>query len=497
MKTIHTMKHLVHAIACGLLAAVATFGSGCASYKASFISAYRQGEFAQACTEIQAEGQTALTHDNNGDHLIFLLEKGAACRAAGDLDQSNQALDEADRMFNKFDAKAKIRVGRQAMAAVTNLAELDYEGYGYDRIMMNAYKALNYMEQGNLDFARAELKRVADDQQIIEDRKRAKITEAEAARKERPAAQADSVDVNRTYNDPRVQSQINTLYPNLPDLAGRAIYTNAFAEYLQGIFYLHAGDASDREVGRVALRNSLGMVNNPYIQQDLQLADEIANGRATKPVTYVIFESGIAPKRDEIRIDIPIFIFNIAAHDAGVDYVGVAFPKLVPEPGGYEALLVRAGTVSYQTLPLVDMDAVIAREFKDELPAVVTRTIIAAGTKAALAYAANRATANSGNSNQTNWVNLLTRVATTAYQYGMNRADLRTWRTLPKRISMARFDTPADGMLTLSTPGGLPVGSVSLDPNAVNLVWVRGPADTGRYACRAAKLKTTTQGAKQ
>ena len=79
------------------------------------------------------------------------------------------------------------------------------------------------------------------------------------------------------------------------------------------------------------------------------------------------------------------------------------------------------------------MDGVIAREFKDELPTVITRTIIAAGVKAGVAFAAHRATRDDP------LLNLLTRVATTAYQYTVNNADLRTWRTLPKTISVARL----------------------------------------------------------
>jgi hypothetical protein len=95
------------------------------------------------------------------------------------------------------------------------------------------------------------------------------------------------------------------------------------------------------------------------------------------------------------------------------------------------------------------MDAVVGKEFKDELPAVITRTLIAAGTKAGLAYAANRATQSRDNG----WINILTRVATTVYQYATNHADLRTWRTLPKMIVVCRFPTPEDGAVTLTSPG--------------------------------------------
>ena len=224
-------------------------------------------------------------------------------------------MDEADKLFREYDAKAYVRIGRAAMATMTNLAAVDYEGYGYDRIMANAYKALNYMEQGNLDYARAELKRVAYAQQMIQQRKASKIREAEEARKER-----GDTDINRTMNDPRSSAKTGQLYGALPDNSAKAIYANAFAEYLQGIFLLHAGDAADREVGRTALRSTLSMIDNEYVRQDVELAEKIGSGETVQPMTYVIFETGVAPRREEVRIDVPIFLYNIvvARHRRGL-----------------------------------------------------------------------------------------------------------------------------------------------------------------------------------
>ena len=456
--------------------------AGCQPYQATFVHAFRYGDYPEAVLEVQSEGHGALTSEGHSDRLIYLLEQGAVMRAAGQLEQSNQSLDEAEKLFEKFDEKAKVRIGREAMAAVTNLAELNYEGYGYDRIMMNAYKALNYIELGNMDYARVELKRVAYAQQANEQRKQEKIAAAEAARQEKDNS-ATSVDAQRTYNDPQLQAQISNAYADLPDLTAKAVYVNAYAEYLQGLFMLHAGDTADREIGRTALRNTAGMIANTYVQQDVELAEQLTSGGGDKTLTYVIVESGLAPRREELRIDIPIFIFNIVARDTGVDYVGAAFPILMRDPEGYNSFSVRGGGADYPAQLLVDMDGVVAREFKDELPAVITRTIIAAGTKAVLAYAANRATARN------DLLNLATRIGTTAYQMVANRADLRTWRTLPKNIYIMRLPTPADGQLALLNSAGGQMAAVQVDPNAVNLVWVRSPSEFGQPACRVMRLK--------
>ncbi len=461
-----------------IVLAMTAFAGGCQGYKANFIGAYRAGNYVAAEQQLQQEGGDALHSKGHRDRLLFLLEEGAVTRTAGDLQASNQALDNADKLFQEYDRKADVRIGRSVMATMTNLAAVDYEGYGYDRIMANAYKAMNYMELGNLDYARAELKRVAYAQQLIERRKADRIRDAEQARKE-----PGDTDVNRTMSDPSFKAKTNQLYGSLPDNSAKAVYANAFAEYLQGIFLLYAGDASDHQVGRTAMRSTLSMIDNEFVRQDVELAERISNGEPVPPMTYVLFETGIAPRRDEVRIDVPIFIYNVMAHDTGVDYVGVAFPKLVSEPGGMPFLNVKttAGTVSTQLL--VDMDSVIGREFKDDLPSVITRTLISAGVKVAAAYAANRATRGDS------VVNIITRVATTVYQASVNVADVRTWRSLPKMIVVARVPTPDNGQVSLTSPMGYPVASVTVQPKMNNVIWARGPGDMSPLACRTFALK--------
>ena len=448
---------------------------------------YRAGNYQVAEAQVQSEGSSAVANPDNGDHLIYLLEEGAIYRTAGNLELSNKMLDQADTAFSKTDRKAYVRVGREAYAAVTNLADLNYEGYGYDRLMMNAYKALNYMEQGNMNFARAELKRVAYAQQKIEQHKAERIKDAKEAASE---GTSQDYDANRAMNDPAFRAQTQGVYGTLPDERAKAVYVNAFAEYLQGIFLVNNGDAEDREIGRAALKRTLAMVDNQYVRADLETLDKADGGIRVPPATYVIFESGVAPRRDEIRIDIPIFIYNIAARDTSVDYIGAAFPVLVPESGGLSGLNIRTSTGTYPTQLLVDMDAVVGKEFKDELPTVITRTLIAAGSKATVAYLANRATRGNGSTGDT-IVNLLTRAAATAYQYATNRADLRTWRTLPKMIVVSRFDTPADGNLTIMSPRGTTVAITTVKPNSANIVWVRGPSDFGPLVCRSFALGAT------
>ncbi len=62
----------------------------------------------------------------------------------------------------------------------------------------------------------------------------------------------------------------------------------------------------------------------------------ILAGQPVTPTTYVIFETGVAPVREQIRIDIPLFI----AGSRDVPYLGAAFPVLRLEGGQLPSLVV-------------------------------------------------------------------------------------------------------------------------------------------------------------
>jgi hypothetical protein len=62
-------------------------------------------------------------------------------------------------------------------------------------------------------------------------------------------------------------------------------------------------------------------------------------------------------------------------------------------------------------------------------------------------------------------------LAMTAVNASTNIADTRTWLTLPKEFQYARLATPADRKLTLTA--GTQTKTITLDPGAVNVVYVK------------------------
>src|SRR3972149_851672 len=127
------------------------FIGGCASYNVQtqkISQSYELGNTQAAAAQISAEADK---RGEGKDAVVWRLEQGAVLRAAERFEETNQAFDKAEELVNKYEEAAKMSVSREAIAAVTNLTTLPYEGFAYDKIMMNTYKDLNYLELGDYE----------------------------------------------------------------------------------------------------------------------------------------------------------------------------------------------------------------------------------------------------------------------------------------------------------------------------------------------------------
>lgn len=386
------------------------------------------------------------------------------------LRRSLAAFDRAEEKVNVFEEQAKVRLGSSATALLTNQGNVPYQGRAYDRVMMNAYKALNYMQLGDRDAARVELNRALQRQRdaVAENAKRLEQATEEAQRAKQGQTgegNGTSYDVESAKTDSRsgpafaeIEAELDARIKPYGD------YVNPFVVFLDGLFFItHAENASDLERARKSFERVAGMVpENKYAKEDWQMSEAAANGRLPSGLTYVIFETGSAPYRESNRIDLPIFAFTNK-----VSYVGAAFPRLRFPSSYAPTLSVTVGANRLDTATVSSMDSVVARDFKNEWPAVVTRTILSTVSKAAVDGVVQKQAADKwGAAGQ-----LLAKAATVAMGAGLNVADTRTWRSLPKEFQYLRVATPEDRTLTLSAGGQ--TQTVTLLPGAINVVYVK------------------------
>ncbi len=436
---------------------LALVSTGCSTY-ATKTESYRQswqaGQYEQAA---KAFGGKADSVSNGRDAVIWRLEHATALRAAGRYEESNRAFEQAEGRMAEYANRARVRVATEAMATMTTPANLPYEGRAYDRIMAATYRALNYLALGHPESARPALIK-AYQYQIDAVAQNARRIER-AQRDAEGSSHADSV--KNTRDNPQFQGTVNSLYSKNASLRPYLEYVNPFTVWLDGAFFMAtAQDLSDLERAHKSLERALSF--NPghaAIRADLEACDRLIKGERPESVTYVIFETGRAPVRQQIRIDIPIIFANVS-------YIGTAWPVLEPQPGYLSTLAVNTSEYRLSTGIVSSMDSVVSRDFEDEKPAIITRTLISTLAKGAAAFAANEAA-----SQQDQGLGMLVRIATLAYQASVNIADTRTWTTLPKEFQMARFPTPANRQINIAAGSG-PGIPVRIEDGRANIVYV-------------------------
>ncbi|EIP99547.1 hypothetical protein OpiT1DRAFT_04068 [Opitutaceae bacterium TAV1] len=468
----------------------ALFLAGCSTYtekSSGRDAAYRSGNLASAVSRADAD---AAKNSDNKDTILYRLEQGAILRAAAlapdaapeaardYLARSNAALDAAEKRVNDYEAAARVKVGSELGALFTNQANTPYRGRSYDKVMLNTLKALNWLQLGDSDRARVELNRALQRQRDAVEENARRIEEAESAARAAARGQttgeqgraAPAYDVDRAKADPYTGASLNRIAASAESAAALqpyADYVNPFSVLLDGLYFAACGvDGADLERSRKSLERVAGMApGNTFVRADLA---DVSAGRRPSGVTYVVFETGSGPWRDQVRIDIPLFIVTNA-----ISYVGAAFPELKYNGGYLPAISVDttdAAGSSVTPALVCSMDAVVARDFKNEWPAIVTRTLIATATRATLdAVIQKQAKDEFGDAGR-----LLTQLFTSITQIAINIADTRTWRSLPKEFYYARLATPADRVLVIKA--GNQAHRIQVGPGDVTVVYVKSIA---------------------
>jgi hypothetical protein len=167
-----------------------------------------------------------------------------------------------------------------------------------------------------------------------------------------------------------------------------------------------------------------------------------------------------------------------------VPYVGVALPTLEFNPNYISPLSIHSSAGTESTVPLASMDSVIGQAFRDELPGIVTKTLMSTTVKATAAYFVNKTAEEQGGS----VAGLVSMLATAATQAAINISDTRTWTTLPKEYQFCSLPTPADGKLRVSAPN-TQQAEVAVDPKSINLILVRSVSPLSPLVVTTIRLK--------
>ena len=423
----------------------------------SFYNDYRTGLVSNAALTASS---LANKKAESADALVWRLEEGSLLRADGKFQESNRAFSQAEEIIDDYDSRATISArgtGSHLASLVTNLKAIPYKGTAYDRIMLNTYKALNYMALGEFDGARVELLRAYERQKEALERYRRELEIAEEE------AKSNNVDIGRITSDPRFKQQFDSTYSGYSSFSAYADYVNPLTVYLDGLlFFATASGSSDYERARKDFERVKGMIgNDPFVNADLSMVEKAINGEPIQPAVYVVFENGLAPARGEARLDIPV-------PTKEVTYIGAAFPTLNFQGTAIENLTITddQGRIA-RTRLLSDMDTIVANEFSHNLDAIIIRTIMATVVKATAQYQLQK---NFGSLGQ---------IGGALYSIVTTQADLRSWISLPKQFQFARFPRPNSSHIYLTTSDATVPTKVDIPKSEITLIYakaVEGPA---------------------
>ena len=407
-----------------------------------------------------AQSKISNSKNPKGEDLLWSMQLGCLDRIKQNHQQSNDSFDKSEEMLKFFDYQNKAVDSAAAIALSDNV--VPYLGEEYDGIMVNTYKALNFMTLGENELARVEFNRALDRQ------RRAKENFAQEIAKLKDeiekAQEKEKSHVKENIENPKIKELIADRYPGLYEFKAYPDFVNPFTTYIAGVYFNLVGD---HPKAATFLKESYGMVtDNEYIAQDLAVTEQILDGQGElKNTVWVIFENGMGPVKEEFRIDIPLFVATNK-----VKYVGIALPKLKFREQAYPYLSITAAGHNYKTQLVADMDRVVQTEFNKDFTGILTRAIISATAKAIAQYVLEEGGSSSAS---------IASIFVAAYSFATTAADVRIWTTLPKDFQVARLPMPPDRLVTIGPQGGKPF-QVEIPTCKNALVYVRIPFSQAR-----------------
>jgi len=396
------------------------------------------------------------------DRLLALYEMGAFYHMGGDPKKSIEFFNTADDVAHEYEGRAIVSAGaagRTTGAILVNDSVLKYEGSAYDKVMSRTINAINYMLQGDLEGARVEVRKAEEYQRLERERHQREVRQAPPRGTER--ARMDDPSVRATYG------RMNDYVKNV-----RNSFENAFTYYLSSQIYLAQGEAGLNDA-MVEIKKAYELaphapgVRSAYLEIAqaqsgfaydqaralLRVADaEPAAPGAAAGSVVVLFESGLVPQMDEVKI-------NLFAENK---LYSLAFPIYNNFGTAQAPLAILAPGRTFTTTTILDTRTLAVKALQERMPGILTRGLLGAMAKGEMQQNAEK-----------NWGpfgGLISKVATAV----MTSADRRSWLSLPAEVQVARFKLdPGPSQLELRGPGL--AGKVALDvtPGSLTFLVVR------------------------
>jgi hypothetical protein len=379
-----------------------------------------QAAFSQGRFEAAAEQFRAIREADEDDAFLAYAEAGMALHVGGDPAAAIQQWLKAARVLEDFGDRPTIS-GRSLtegfVSALVNEKALPYDGEDFEVALLHGLMAWDFLRQSDLDGAMVEVFRGYQIQLKAEDRYGSRYGMNRFARFVSALAQ----EADRNFDNARID--LNQLEEEAP--------------------------------GHPAVQYSLDRLAR------LQSEDRVAERGLSQLV--VVYEAGRMPNKIPTE-----FQYQTRRSLGRVSLPAFGMPGFAKT--GLEVHL--DGQSQGHTVVLEDVLTVAKQNLDDRLAWIVAKGI---GRAAAKTIIVDRAAKTVGDEHGEGW-GFLTSVVGSLFQVATERADLRSWSTLPQTIEVLRIPVePGEHDLTVQLPGGgeVVLGKHSFQPRRPVLVTVR------------------------
>jgi hypothetical protein len=330
------------------------------------------------------------------DALLYYLDKGLLTHYAQRFDESIPLLQEGERAIEAAYTKSiTMEIGTYLLNDTTR----EYGGEDYEDVYINAFNALNYYHQHNLEDALVEIRRMTNKLQFLASKYGVLMTNMQKTALE----ESGEIPANEYLSTTRFND-------------------SALARYLGLLFYRGIGQYDDARIDRNFLKTAFANAPAVYPYPVPQSVDEELDIPPGKARLNVLAFSGMAPVKEEEVVRIPL---------PNVRWIKIALPVLVTRPsrtGRIEAVI-NNGTERFNLELLEDMGAVARETFKEREGVIYAKSILRATIKGVSSSVLDAASDNTEGT--ASLVLAILSLGTQVMAEATEKADLRISRYFP------------------------------------------------------------------
>ncbi|OIR05600.1 hypothetical protein GALL_123440 [mine drainage metagenome] len=398
--------------------------NGCATYSNSFTTVEHQLEKQQYDDALKTIDKQS---KDKKDHVLYLLNKGMVLRMKRDFVASNESLEAAKHEMENLYAAS---VSQNALSFVINDATVSYAGDDYEQVLVHLYMALNYLELGQPYEARVEAQQID-----------IKLREIE-----------EKIPGSKFTEDALSEYLSGLIYDELGEWSDAMIsYRKAYEAYkkYQVNFSVPMPTMLKFDLVRLAQREGLTDELARY-EKEFGITPAKRNTADSNPEGELVFvlNSGLAPiKRERVIRTFAPPPSTIVSARRRAEYmeqptppvmVDIALPYYESRPNRVAGARISVSGRQADTQMMENIDAIARASLNARMPAITARAIARAVAKGTIQESVDRAGQNRDDPAVQLIGSLLVRVAAIATE----RADTRSWLTLPADVQMARLPLP-------------------------------------------------------